>query len=170
MHEPILHDLVRQMLDAKMLDFRNIANGEQPFVYSTGNKGPGYLMVKALVSQRPLFRALIHHLAFKVLGTFPDVEYVAGNVTGGMIPGFELADALSTLTARHIPYVYVRDARKQGGQGEQITGDKNNDFFCQARRGLVVEELVNYAQTTTNSALVQSEAGVDHRDNPDLHL
>lgn len=163
MNQTIRRDFVRQMLDAKILEFRDVTKGEDPFVYSTGNKGPGYLMVKGLVSQRRLFKALVYHLAFAVLDTFPDVEYVAGNVTGGVVPGWELADALSTLTARHIPYVYVRDARKQGGQGEQITGDKNNDFFRPGRRGIVVEELVNYAQTTTNSALVQREAGLDVR-------
>ena len=159
MNQTIRRDLVRQMLDAKILEFRDVTKGEEPFVYSTGNKGPGYLMVKGLVSQRPLFKALVYHLASAVLDTFPEVEYVAGNVTGGMVPGWELADALSTLTARHIPYIYVRDARKQGGQGEQMTGDANNEFFNQPRRGLVVEELVNYAQTTTNSALVQREKG-----------
>lgn len=163
MHDTIRRNLVRRMLGAKILDFRDVANGEEPFVYSTGNKGPIYLMVKGLVSQRPLLRALIHYLAIEVLGVFPDVEYVAGNVTGGVIPGWELAEALSTLTAREIPYVYVRDTRKVGGQGEQITGDANNNFFVPGRRGLVVEELVNYAQTTTNSAIVQRAKEYDAR-------
>lgn len=158
-YTPILESLVRQMLDAHTLALRDIEGGDEPFEYSSGNHGPGYLMVKGLVSQTALMEALVYNTAVKVLEEFPDIEYVSGNATGGMVPGWIMHQALSKLTGRHIPYFYVRGTRKLGGHGELLTGDKNNDFFATPRTGLVVEELVNFATTTTNSALAQREAG-----------
>lgn len=161
------HTLMQQFVDrivgAHAVAIRDIEAGEKPFVYSSGNQGPGYLMFKGLVSQRQLLKAMVHHLAFKTLNIFPDVEYVAGNATGGMVPGWIMAEALSTLAGREVPYFYVRNTRKIGGHGELLTGDKNNDFFQPGRRGLVFEELVNFAETTTNSALVQRDAGYEVR-------
>lgn len=162
-HHALMRDFVRGIIEAHALTIRDIEGGEDPFVYSSGNRGPGYLMFKGLVSQRSLLTAMVHHLAFKTLSIFPDVEYVAGNATGGMVPGWVMAEALSTLTGREVPYFYVRNTRKIGGHGELLTGDKNNNFFVPGRRGLVFEELVNFAQTTTNSAIVQREAGYDVR-------
>jgi len=161
-HSPILAYLVGRMLAAHVLTIRNIKAGEEAFLYSSLNHGPGYLMVKGLVSQRALMKALCYQVAIRVLEVFPEVEYVAGNATGGMIPGWCIAEALSNMTARDIPNIYVRNTRKVGGHGEHITGNRNNDFFATGgRRGLTVEELVNFAETTTNSVLVQRENGFE---------
>lgn len=158
-----LRYIVAEMVRARALVIRDIAGGEETFVYSSKHRGPGYLMIKGLVSQRELLRLMVRLTAAKVADEFPDIEYVSGNATGGMIPAYVLAERLSVLFGRDIPYVYVRNTRKIGGHGEYITGDKNNDFFQPGRRGLVFEELVNFAQTTTNSALVQRDAGYDVR-------
>jgi len=159
---PHLSALGLRMIACQMLTLRNVAAGEEPYVYSSGNKGPGYLMVKGLVSQRVLLKALCFELALKVRDIFPDVDYVAGNATGGMIPAWVLAEALSDVLGREVPYFYVRGTRKEGGLGEQITGDKQNSaFFIPGRKGLVLEELVNYAETTSNSAVVQRDAGYE---------
>ena len=158
---PAVLELVGEMITVGAVSFRDVENGEEPFLYSSGNRGPGYVMVKGLVSQRALLRNLTWQLTLKVGEQFPDVDYVAGNATGGMIPGWLVAEHLTTLTGRHIPYFYVRGTRKQGGHGEVITGDKLNPFFAPGRRGLVVEELVNFAETTTNSTLEQRKAGYD---------
>ncbi len=161
--DAIVAKLGLQMLGAHALALRDLENGEEPFVYSSGNKGPGYVMVKGLVSQRRLMTALCYQLATRILVSFPDIEYVSGNATGGMVPAWIVAGALEKLSGREIPYFYVRGTRKVGGHGELLTGDKNNDFFSATRRGLVLEELVNFAQTTTNSAIVQRNAGHDVR-------
>lgn len=162
--ESILHDFVRRMVAANAISIRDVDNGEKPFLYSSGNYGPGYLMVKGLVTQRALMRGFIAHLAPKVLNVFPDVEYVAGNATGGMVPAWIMAEKLSELLGKDVPYFYVRNTRKIGGHGELITGDGNNpEFFVPGRRGLVLEELVNYAETTCNSAIIQREKGYDVR-------
>src|SRR3989338_4329370 len=156
---PVVAELVERMLQCGAVSIRDVDAGEEPFLYSSGNRGPGYVMMKGLVSQRKLLTDLVRNLAHKVYARFPDVEYVAGNATGGMIPGWIMAEQLSRITGRHVPYVYVRNTRKIGGHGESITGDKQNAFFSSKRRGLVVEELVNFAETTVNSASVQRDAG-----------
>lgn len=120
-------------------------------------------MIKGLVSQRILLENMVKLLAEKVADVFPDIEYVSGNATGGMIPAYILAGTLERLLGKPVPYFYVRNTRKIGGHGELLTGDKNNDYFKPGRRGLVMEELVNFAQTTCNSAIVQREAGYDVR-------
>lgn len=151
--------LIRQVIRIGGLSLRDIDAGDPPFLYSSGNKGPGYVMIKGLVSQRMLLSSLVMALSRKVAAATRDIEYVAGNATGGMIPAWMLADCLSTLYGRGVPYFYVRETRKKGGHGETITGDKLNDFFAKGRRGIVMEELVNFAQTTVNSAELQREAG-----------
>lgn len=83
----------------------------------------------------------------------PDVRAVAGNVTGGMIPTWEMREYLSTILARNIPYVYVRDTRKKGGNKEKVTGAKNNPSLPLGTPFVVGEELVNFAESIINSAL-----------------
>lgn len=161
--DKLLERFVGQIIGAQALALRDVAAGESPFKYSSGNFGPGYLMVKGLVSQRELLKGLITLLAEKVEDAFPEIEYVAGNATGGMVPGYILAEVLTWRLGREVPYIYIRNTRKIGGHGEYITGDKNNSFFVPGRKGLVFEELVNFAVTTTNSALVQRDAGYDVR-------
>ena len=161
---PYVINLMKQMIECGALSLRDIEKGEKPFVYSSGNRGPGYVMVKGLVSQRILLSNLTWCLAAEVLKVFPEVEYVAGNATGGMIPGWLMAEHLSSQAKRDVPYFYVRGSRKLGGHGETLTGNTvNKKFFTRGRNGLVVEELVNFAVTTTNSALEQRDAGYDVR-------
>lgn len=136
------------LLNQGVLDIRE--PDEEPFTYSSGNKGPGYVMVKGLVSKRYLLKSLISQLAQKVISN-RDIDFVAGNATGGMIPGWLMAEALD------VPFVYVRNTRKEGGQREHITG--LNPLLPPTASALVVEELVNFAQTTCNSAKVLREAG-----------
>lgn len=154
---------VEMLIRFNALTIRDIEGGEEPFLYSSGNRGPGYLMIKGLVSQRLLLENMIKVLADNVAEAFPDIEYVSGNATGGMIPAYVLAGTLERRLGRPVPYFYVRNTRKIGGHGELLTGDKNNEYFASGRRGLVMEELVNFAETTCNSAIVQREAGYDVR-------
>ena len=76
-----------------------------------------------------------------------------------MVPGWQLRNDLEELTGQEFPYVYVRETRKVGGHKEHITGDRNNPLIKKGDRAIVFEELVNFAETTTNSAKVLREAG-----------
>lgn len=135
---------------------RDIENGEEPFVYSSGNRGPGYVDIKGQCADRALSDGLAAAIAAKLVyedGFVP--EAVAGNVTGGLGPGWKVRDALSVLLGYDLPYVYVRDTRKVGGHGEKVTGKW---ALKPGMQTLVVEEMTNFCETTTNSACYLRES------------
>jgi orotate phosphoribosyltransferase len=150
--------LAERILDAGVLEVRDVDSGAKPFVYSTGNRGPGYVQVKGLVGRPALLRDLMKALAQKVLGE-AKFDFINGNATGGMVPAWELRNQASVLLGREIPYVYLRGARKEGGHGELITGAQGNPKIHPDARALIVEELVNYAGTTCNAAKEFRRAG-----------
>jgi len=126
----------------------------QPFLYASGNWGPGYVMIKNLVGRKRIIKSLTQQLAELIAERVPRLNFVAGNVTGGVVPGWILSEELEKqkLLGRTIPFVYIREARKRGGQKELITGITNNPEILPDANGLIVEELVNFAQTTCNGA------------------
>jgi len=147
---------ILQVLEAKAVDIRNVDGGEEPFLYSSGWHGPGYVMMKGLVAREDILVPLVNDLAVQVAKRAPQVQFVAGNVSGGVIPGWILRDNLTTLLSQRIQYVYVRETRKKGGQKELVTGLAH---IPPHSNGLIVEELVNFAETTSNSAEVVRSAG-----------
>lgn len=149
-------EICRLILDAKAVDIRVVDGGEKPFSYSSGNWGPGYIMIKGLVGEQRTFKILTEQLAVRVVDSGIDFDFIAANATGGMIPGYQLREDLQRITGRDIPYNYVRGSRKKIGQKELMTGAQ---YIAPGARALVVEELINFAQTTTNSALGVREQG-----------
>ncbi len=132
----------------------------RPFLYASGNFGPGYLMIKGLVGHKVLIRCLARYLAIEIAERWPTgIDFVAGNVTGGMIPGWVVSEELEVLLGRRIPFVYIRELRKTGGQKELITGIQNNPELPAGSLGLDMEELVNFAQTIINGAVCLRDAG-----------
>ena len=148
-----MKDICSSILNAGALEIRDIAAGQKPFLYSSGLWGPGYVMVKGLVSRSGLIKSLCEELALKVMRLTGGPDFVAGNVTGGMIPGWLVSDYL------YVPFVYIRDSRKKGGHKEQVTGLRPGI----SGQGLVVEELVNTAQTTVNSILLLRSMGFESK-------
>jgi orotate phosphoribosyltransferase len=157
--EQLVALLTRRILDEKALDIRDVDAGEEPFLYSSGMIGPGYAMIKGLVGKRRFMKTLVQCLAIKVAMKVPKIGFVAGNATGGMIPAWILAEKLSEILDREIPYVYIRNTRKKGGRKELITGLEHNDDIKEGDSALVVEELVNMASTTCNSAGILRDSG-----------
>ena len=117
--------------------------------------------MKGLVGQKKVLRSLIVELAQRIIesGVISRFDFVAGNATGGMVPGWILSEELGLLLGHQIPYVYVRNTRKIGGTREYVTGHQNSPDIHLGDHALVFEELVNFAQTTGNSALVLREEG-----------
>lgn len=164
-------EIALMVLRAKAVEIRdvpkNISNDEveglsvsrQPFLYTSGNWGPGYVTIKNLVGRKDLFKFLTVQLALLVAGKAPNINFVSGNVTGGMVPGWILSEALGSIFGRTVPFVYVREATKKGGQKELITGIANNPEIAEKANGLVVEELVNFSKTLCNSASALRDAG-----------
>lgn len=146
-----LEEIGKRIIDSGQVEIRDVDSGQDPFVYSTGNRGPGYLMIKGLVGQPSILKFLTGQLSYRVVGE-AEFDFIEGNATGGMIPAWQLRDDVSDLLGKEIPFCYLRGSRKEGGHGELITGDRNNPLIRHGMRALVVEELVNYAGTTGNAA------------------
>lgn len=156
----VMLEVVKKIVDSGAIQIRDVDAGEEPFLYSSGNRGPGYIMIKGLCGQPEILKSLIRELANKVhkeIGN--DIDFVDGNVTGGMLPGWELRNCLSELRGEEIPYVYLRGSRKEGGHNELITGDLDNPRINKDMNVIIVEELVNYGATTMNAIKVFREAG-----------
>lgn len=148
-----------EVLESGAVEIRDVDAGEEPFLYASGNWGPGYVSIKGLVGRKQIIRSLCKLLAEKIAVEAPHLRFVAGNVTGGLVPGWLLSENLEPLLDRVVPFVYIRDTRKKGGQKEIITGIANNPEIHPGDNGLVVEELANFAQTTCNGAEALREAG-----------
>ena len=154
-----VEEAILKVLQAKAMEIRDVDGGEKPFLYTSGNWGPGYISIKNLVGRKEIIKFLCQELAKKVAEKVPQLEFVAGNATGGIIPGWLLSEYLEPLLGRTVPFVYIREKKKKYRHKELITGIANNPEIQQGANGLVVEELVNFAQTTCNSAEVLREAG-----------
>lgn len=152
-------DLALMIINAGAVDIRDVDGGEKPFLYSSGNFGPGYIMIKGLVGRTRIMRFLIERLAARVAEENPDLNFVAGNVTGGIIPAWLLGEYLEEYTGKTIPFVYIREMRKRGGKKELITGIANNPEILSGDNAVNVEELVNFAETTCNGSDALREAG-----------
>lgn len=159
--DPVRLSLVVKMLQAGALTIRDVDGGAEPFLYSSGNYGPGYVSVKGLVGVPQLMNALTAWLAVAVARDGQRPGFVAGNVTGGLVPGQMLRNHLSVLLAYEPSFVYVRDMRKLGGHKELVTGIEH---LNEGDEGIVVEELVNFAETTCNSVLHLRRLGFEVRD------
>ena len=142
------------IVNSGRLDIRDVDGGEKPFLYSSGNYGPGYLDIKGACGQDEVFETFTEQSALRLLEEDAKFDFVAGNATGGMIPAFRVKQLLAEWTSRHIPYVYLRNTRKLGGQEEYATGIDNNPEVTKDMSPLIYEELVNFAQTTSNAAEV----------------
>ena len=143
-----------EMLNAGTVDIRDVDGGEEPFLYSSGNFGPGYVMVKGLVARQDIFKPLVEQLALKLVERGVEFDNIAGNATGGMIPAYQCREDYQNISGQEVGFVYIRGSRKEGGHRELVTGlehiPKTKDDGAPAR-WLVVEELVNFGETTTNS-------------------
>ncbi len=154
-----LEEIAKKIINAGAVSIRDIDNSEEPFVYSTGNRGPGYVMIKGLVGQPNVLMFLTKNLAHKIIEEKVKFDFIEGNATGGMIPAWQLSRDLSEILKKEIPCPYLRESRKEGGHGELITGDKNNPLIEKGMWALIVEELVNYAGTVGNAAEIFRSEG-----------
>ena len=109
----LLTNILSDILNAKVAEIRDVDKGEEPFLYASGNWGPGYISIKGLVGRKMIIRSLTMQLAAKVAKEIPEIEFIAGNVTGGMIPGWLLSEYLEIFLGKTVPFIYIRDARKK---------------------------------------------------------
>jgi len=109
--------LILEILKAGSMTIRDVDEAkEEPFLYASGWRGPGYIRMKGLVSIRSLFNRLVYLLALKIVAEVPNVGFVIGNVTGGVTTGYLLSRMLSTLLGRNIPLCWVKGTRADGSE------------------------------------------------------
>jgi len=132
----------------------------QPFFYSSKNWGPGYADIKGLVGRKKLMGDLVFELAKIVSLSRKRINFVAGNVSGGMIPGWVLSEILEFIwdMRRPLPFVYIREGEKEKGHKELITGISNNPEITPGSKAIIFEELVNFANTTCRAATLLKDA------------
>jgi orotate phosphoribosyltransferase len=104
---------VEGILKANAMEIRDVDGGEKPFLYASGFSGPGYIMIKAMVSH-DFFRRLALLLAIKLAPKATGAAFVAGNVTGGVLPGWLLSQYLEQLLNREMQFCYVKGTRFRG--------------------------------------------------------
>lgn len=126
-------DRVRLIFQARAVEAREIpdkvTNDEieklpichQPFLYASGNFGPGYVSIKSLVAVEQIIQQLIEDLAAKIVNRGISPDFVAGNVTGGLIPGWILSEKLGVMLKKNIRYIYVSGTRKESDNNFPFT-------------------------------------------------
>lgn len=207
-------------------EVENLLRKVQPFLYASGNWGPGYVSIKGLVAQGGIMNSLVEKQAHQIKERELPIDFVAGNITGGVIPGWLLSQELSVpfvyvggtrkkkeaeipitmvnkdrledmsaklcetviqsgvsfnfiaglvpssmilgyrlsrLLSKHferiVPFVYIRDVQKKGGQKEIITGIRNNPFITIGDSGIVVGQVTDFTGTIDKGMEVLHEAG-----------
>ena len=155
---------MKLILESGAVEIRDVDSGEDPFLYSTKNRGPGYIDIKGRIGFDEVFEAMTELLFQKLVKDDICPELLVGMMTGGSLPGYRLKQKLAKYFQRRVVYIYQRGARKVGGHLELDTGDRSNPYIKQGCNTLVVEELVNFAGTTTNGVLYERKKNraVDH--------
>ncbi|HLB50803.1 MAG TPA: hypothetical protein VJL38_01335 [Patescibacteria group bacterium] len=149
--------VMRLLLESGGLEIRAVDEGAEPFLYSSKNHGPGYVDVKGRVGFDEVFEPMVELLVDVLIEDKVQFDLIVGMMTGGSMPGFRLKQLLQERLGRRIVYIYQRGARKVGGHQELDTGDRNNPHIPAGVRTLVVEELVNFAETTCNGVRYERE-------------
>ncbi len=156
-----IKDIGFKIIDGGALEIRDVDGGEESFLYRSGNRGPGYLMIKGLVGQPEIMKYLVEQLALKVLERGYNVDAIAANATGGVIPGWQLREELELFTGREIPYVCVTGTRGNidSVDPKELIIGMDTPLIKPGMNMLVIEELVNFAETTNVSAKLLRRAG-----------
>lgn len=141
----IKRECAEMILDAGVMKIRDVDDGEEPFSYTSGHKGPGYVSIKNLVGRTTIIRRLAYCLA-KELQVVRNIKFVAGNATGGIIPGWLLSEFLAKLFYKAIPFVFVKEG--------QLVGVDGNPEISFGDSVVVVDELVNFASTTCETVQI----------------
>lgn len=132
---------IEAILKADAMVIRDVDGGEDPFLYASGWRGPGYIMIKGMVSQ-DFFRRLALLLAIKLAPKAIDATFVAGNATGGIIPGWLLSEYLGMLLNREMRFMYVKGTRFRGEVKDNpvmVINKKNLERMAQYLTAGVIE-------------------------------
>lgn len=160
--------LAKLIIKSGGLEIRDLSKGEEPFLYSSGNCGPGYVDIKGMIGFDEIFEPMVEGLAFKLLEDKISFDFIIGIMTGGALPAYRLKQILEKKLIKYspfpgftckIPYAYMRNAQKAGGHKEYITGNRNNPYIQKGMTALIMEEIVNFAESVSKTVVIAREEG-----------
>ena len=107
-------------------------NFKEPYVWASGIKSPVYCDNRLSLSDHNL-RSIIRDAYVEIIKEkFPDTEVIAGVATGAIAQGALVADKLN------LPFVYVREKRKEHGLQRIIEGNLEK-----GQKTVIIEDLVS---------------------------
>jgi len=125
-------------------------NVETPFTWASGIKSPIYCDNRQTLSYPQVRRQIALQLSALVKRFFADAQVIAGVATGAIAHGILVAEELG------LPFVYVRDAPKGHGLGNQIEGR-----IMPREKTVVIEDLVSTGKSSIAAVKALRETGFD---------
>ena len=124
----LAHKIAKILLEMQAIRF----NFDSPFTWTSGWKSPVYCDNRAALSNHNL-RGIVRDAYVEIIREkFPDVELIAGVATGAIAQGALVADQLE------LPFVYVREKRKEHGLQKIIEG-----HFEKGQKTVILEDLIS---------------------------
>jgi orotate phosphoribosyltransferase len=143
----IARDTAQILLDTKSV----LVNAREPFVYTSGRRGPVYVDCRRLISfvkERGQLMNFAAQIAKEKIGA-DKIDYVAGGETAGIPYAAFIAERLKK------PMLYVRKKPKGFGRMAQIEGQIDKD----GARVLLVEDVQNFGASVKVFIDALREAG-----------
>lgn len=122
--EDIVEQIVLLLWRLGAVIIRDVDAGQAPFVYASGNHGPGYISVKGCVGNEELLEPAAKKLSKDIQKEGIKIDFVAGLMTGGVIPGYRLSQLFST------PFVYLDGTRRKESISGKIVNGEKLDEVC----------------------------------------
>jgi len=143
---PIAQDIAQDLLtiDAIQLNTKNL------FTWVSGIKSPVYCDNRLINSDVKVRTHVIKAFIELIKDKFPDVEKITGIVTGGLPFGSIIADKLE------LPFIYVRQERKEHGLKKQIEG-----IYHPGDKVVVIEDHISTGKSSINAINVLKEEGLN---------
>jgi orotate phosphoribosyltransferase len=123
-------------------------NAETPFTWASGIKSPIYCDNRQTLSYPQVRRQIALQLTKLAKEFFPEVTVIAGVATGAIAHGILVAEELG------LPFIYVRNAPKGHGMGNQVEGR-----IMPGEKILVIEDLVSTGKSSIAAVKALREAG-----------
>lgn len=151
-NQEIAQEAAKILLDTKSV----LINTQEPFLYTSGRKGPVYVDCRRLisfVSERGRLMDLAAQIARERVG-LSSIDYVAGGETAGIPYAALIAERLNK------PMLYVRKKPKGVGRMAQIEGFMEKD----GAHILLIEDVQNFGVSVKVFVDALREAGAQVRD------
>ena len=135
----------------KLLDIGVIKlNVSDPFTWTSGIKAPIYCDNRIINSNVEVRNLVVKAFVEIIQDKFPQVEKIAGIVTGGVPFGVLIADRMN------LPFIYVRQKSKEHGLQKQVEGS-----YDAGEKVVLIEDHISTGGSSLNAVHGVRDAGLD---------